>query len=105
MRRCTCRGQSAVEHAVLVAVVVLAAVAMQTYIKFADAGRLKAGSDNLNITLFNPDASQVAFRNCQQSTNAVRPKGGRTTVAEETGLYLTWSSSGPSTTLPKCFWE
>ena len=47
MLRINRRGQSALEYAVLLAVIVAALVAMQVYVKRAASGRLKESADDL----------------------------------------------------------
>ncbi len=48
------RGQSSLELAILFAVVVIAFVALQFYVRNAAAGRLKSSADSVSQTQFNP---------------------------------------------------
>ena len=48
------QGQSTLEFAIMVGVIVVAFVALSAYIKFAAAGRLKSSADSISQTLFNP---------------------------------------------------
>lgn len=51
----TARGQSTLEFAVLLGVIVLCFVALSNYIRFAASGRLKSSADSISTTLFNPE--------------------------------------------------
>ena len=47
-------GQSTLELAILIGMVVLCFVALSGYVKYAAAGRLKSSADSISQTLFNP---------------------------------------------------
>jgi uncharacterized protein (UPF0333 family) len=59
MLRLNKRGQSALEYAVLLAVIVAALVAMQVYVKRAGEGRLKESADDLG-SQYEPGKTDVA---------------------------------------------
>ena len=48
------KGQSTLEFAILIGVIVLCFVAMSNYVKYAASGRLKSSADSISQTLFNP---------------------------------------------------
>ena len=57
MQTRTMKGQSTLELCIMLAVVILALVGLQSYIKYAAAGRLKSSADSISQTLFNPHES------------------------------------------------
>lgn len=54
MRRANEKGQSTLEFAILIGVIVLCFVALSNYVKYAASGRLKSSADSISQTLFNP---------------------------------------------------
>ena len=53
------KGQSALELCIMLAVVIMALIALQHYIKYAAAGRLKSSADSISQSLFNPHNSDT----------------------------------------------
>ena len=102
------RGASAVEYMILVAMSVLVVLGLMRYLRFAVAGRLKDGAEQLGGgMLLNPDGSRLALLSCQDSWIASVPiSGGRAavTTSYETGLQLTTLAS-PTPALPECQWR
>ena len=69
MRMMQNKGQSTLELAILFSVIILALVALQSYIKFAGAGRLKSSADSISQTLFNPHAGTTKLTIHRVSTD------------------------------------
>ncbi len=65
----TVKGQSTLELCIMLSVVILAIVAMQSYVKFAVAGRAKSSADSISQTLFNPDDSRTELSSTRTSTD------------------------------------
>lgn len=63
------RGQSTLEYAVLIAVTIAGVIAMQTYMKKAQQGRLRAGSDDLGKQ-FDPAAFSTSTNISSGSSNS-----------------------------------
>ena len=55
------KGQSTLEFAILIGVIVLCFVALSNYVKYAAAGRLKSSADSISQTLFNPVTGSSAL--------------------------------------------
>lgn len=70
------KGQSALEYAILIAVVVAALLAMQIYIKRGAMGRLKSASDDIG-SQFSPTKTQSTFTSStfRQSKETVLTNG------------------------------
>ena len=62
MRRANEKGQSTLEFAILIGVIVLCFVAMSNYVKYAATGRLKSSADSISQTLFNPAAGSTELK-------------------------------------------
>jgi len=71
-------GQSTLELAVLIAVVVLCFIALSNYIKYAAAARLKSSADSLSQTLFNPTAGKSEFSVTRKTTDTSNTDGSTT---------------------------
>ena len=69
MQRMNHRGQSTLELCIMLAVVIIALVGLQTYIKYAAAGRLKSSADSISQTLFNPHKSDTSLVISRVSTD------------------------------------
>ena len=54
-------GQSTLEFAILIGVIVLCFVAMSNYVKYAASGRLKSSADSISQTLFNPNSGTTSL--------------------------------------------
>ena len=72
------RGQSTLEFAILIGVIVLCFVAMSNYVKYAATGRLKSSADSISQTLFNPTAGQTELR-VDRKTQDITDTDGSTT--------------------------
>ena len=101
-------AQTVLEYVILMMAVIVALVAMQTYLKFASASRIKSASDNLSPILVNPDGGEVAFQDCRLSSEELTNPPGlfgqhRSSIQEDQLQFSALSGSIPL--LPKCFWE
>ena len=81
MRRITfndTHGQSTLEFAILIGVIVLAFVALSNYVKYAAAGRLKSSADSISQTLFNPDKGKTDLPSDRTSRDQTETDGSTT---------------------------
>ena len=80
------KGQSTLEVAVLLAVLVLCFVAMSNYVKYAASGRLKSSADSISQTLFNPEAGKTQLSIDRQTHDVSKVDGSNTsdTVGNDT---------------------
>ena len=70
------KGQSTLEYAVLIVVVMGALLAVSQYIKFGIAGRAKDATDSISDTQFDPDLTvYVKTTNTYSRTNEVSING------------------------------
>ncbi len=82
----TARGQSTLEFAVLLGVIVLCFVALSNYIRFAASGRLKSSADSISQTLFNPEGGSSTLeidRTSRDISNADGSSSSAVEVGEE----------------------
>lgn len=77
MRRMTQRGQSTLEMCIMLAVVILAFIGLQTYVRYAAAGRLKSSADSISQTLFNPHNSDTTLTIDRASTDVTTGSAAR----------------------------
>lgn len=74
-------GQSTLELAIMLAVIVLAFVGLQNYVRNAAAGRLKSSADSISQTLFNAHngtSNLTINRVTQDTVTAVAGNVGKT---------------------------
>jgi uncharacterized protein (UPF0333 family) len=91
------RGQSTLEYAVVIAVIVAALVAMQTYIKRGMMGKLKQGADDMgeqfssHASTQNYTTNSVVVSTENVASAAVTAKGGLTksTLSQNSQRYGT----------------
>jgi uncharacterized protein (UPF0333 family) len=74
-----CKGQSTLEYAVLIAVVVGALVAMQIYMKRGIQGKLRQSTDQIGEQ-FEANATNFEFTTTHSGTTIQTVQGGVTTV-------------------------
>lgn len=72
MRLQFAKGQTTLELCIMLSVVILAIVAMQSYVKFAVAGRAKSSADSISSTLFNPDNGRTTMNSTRVSRDETR---------------------------------
>jgi len=89
------KGQSTLEYAVLIAVVVAALIAMQTYIKRGVQGKFKQASDDIGEQ-FSPGASTYNYTTTTNigsteavASGAVAVAGGTAPTADAAGVTTT----------------
>ena len=87
MRRANEKGQSTLEFAILIGVIVLCFVAMSNYVKYAASGRLKSSADSISQTLFNPTTGNTQLL-INRTTNDTTSTDGSTT-SNTTGVDKT----------------
>ncbi len=78
------KGQSTLEFAILIGVVVLCFVALSNYVKYAAAGRVKSSADSLSQTLFNPKAGSSTLLIKRESIDTTKTTGETTS---DTGAF------------------
>ena len=93
------RGQSTLELAVLLIVITVAFIALERYVKFAAAGRLKSSADSLSQTLFNPHEGRTQLTVDRTSIDMVA-MNGTTVPAATRDLTPTHAGKMVSTTNP-----
>lgn len=79
MREINQKGQSAMEYAILIAVIVAALVAMQIFVKRGASGKLKASSDQIGAQ-YDPMKVTSDFYTSSKSYSEETVEGGVTTV-------------------------
>ena len=86
------KGQSTLELCILMAVVVVAIIGLQQYVKYAAAGRLKSSADSISQTLFNPHNGDTELVVDRESTDVTS-----STAADRLGIGagLTVSTTAP----------
>ena len=75
MRRINEQGQSTLEFAILIGVIVLCFVAMSNYVKYAASGRLKSSADSISQTLFNPATGTTALQSTRTTQDITNTDG------------------------------
>ena len=88
------RGQSALEYALLIAVVIAALVAMNLYMKKGVQGKLKESTDQVGRQFSPADYFETSWKTESQGqtvTNESRTDEGVTTSTTETGENITRS--------------
>ncbi len=78
------RGQSTLEYAVIIAVVVAGLVAMQTYFKRGFMGRIRSSTDDIG-SQFDPDSFTSNYETRTGSLSTERLAGGLTTSNIQSG--------------------
>ena len=81
------KGQSTLEFAILIGVIVLCFVAMSNYVKYAASGRLKSSADSISQTLFNPTTGSTQLQ-IERTTQDKTEITGSTT-SDTVGTYTT----------------
>lgn len=66
-RKLSRRGQSTLEYAILILIVIVALLAMQTYLKRGIQGRMRESSDNIGEA-YSPGYTTSSFTRTSQST-------------------------------------
>ena len=84
MRLKSMRGQSTLEFAILIGVVVLCFVALSNYVKYAASGRIKSSADSLSQTLFNPKAGSSTLLIKRESIDTTQTTGA---TSSDTGAF------------------
>lgn len=69
-------GQGGIEVCLWVLAFSTALVALNHYVRFGMAGRVKQGADSISQTLFNSADAEVAFLRCQDSVDVRRGAAG-----------------------------
>ena len=72
------RGQSTLEFAILIGVIVLCFVAMSNYVKYAASGRLKSSADSISQTLFNPTVGTTELKVIRTTRDQTETDGSNT---------------------------
>ena len=82
MRRQSNAGQSTLEFAILIGVVVLCFVALSNYVKYAASGRIKSSADSLSQTLFNPKSGKTELQINRKTTDTTKTDGSTTSSSD-----------------------
>lgn len=85
------KGQSTLEYALVIAVIVAALIAMQTYIKRGFQGKLKSASDDMGEQ-FSPGASTYDYTTQSAATSHETVASGSSTLAHGGDTVSTSSS-------------
>ena len=84
MRRANEKGQSTLEFAILIGVIILCFVAMSNYVKYAASGRLKSSADSISQTLFNPAAGSTELTVIRKTRDQTETDGSNTSDTIDT---------------------
>jgi len=97
-------GQGGIEMCLWMVLFAIVVVAMNRYVRFSVAGRVKSAADGVSPTLFNSSGGEVAFLRCQESEDVKEGVGAasRSRFASQANDRTDLSNPVPAYALSDC---